>query len=74
MCYVLFADLYRNVIRIDEVGDGEWFYSRVVVVITKAYQRKMLRLVRSLDPDAFIVMDEHVSVVGQFSKPIEWSS
>lgn len=67
----LCAHLNRNVMRIDEVGDGERCYSRVVVVITKAEQRKMLRLVRSLDPDAFIVMDEHVSVVGQFSKPIE---
>lgn len=68
---LLCTHLNRNVMCIAETGDGERPYNRLMVVITKAEQRKLLRLVHSMDSDAFIIMDEHVSVVGRFSKPIE---
>lgn len=30
----------------------------------------MLKLVNALDPDAFVMMDEHIHVSGHFTKPL----
>ena len=62
--------LNRHVMMHSQIGDSGEQYYHLRVVITKLEEKRLLSLVRSADPDAFLVMGEDVLVSGQFTKPI----
>ena len=68
----IMAWLHRGVTKWNCVGSHTGKERYVLCVLLSKYELPQLRLiVRSYDPSAFIVLNEHVHIQGNFTKKLE---
>lgn len=71
LCLRLAQELNRHVMELPARGEDGHSCFRLSLVITKAEQNTLLKLVRAEDRDAFVVFSEQIHISGYFAKPIQ---